>query len=249
MIDYVMTIHKNYDLLYLQIENFKKRIAAEDYRLIIVDNTPHQKQPIKINDESVNHLILTVDAPDYFDGASHGYAINCGVKQCTSSIVCVIDSDFFILHNNIHKYVYDIFEQGYKGVGCELDDGSDNSRVYLKAWPHLFTNIPCVFCAYYDINIAKITSWEITMAEIAECKANGSIAIFETGWRIRKHVLDNKIKTCNWKTDASSYGNCYFKNDQQEMMGLHYGAGSHRRWTKNSRSEIELIIQKDFGQL
>lgn len=245
MIDYVMTIHKNYDLLYLQIENFKKRMASTDYRLILVDNTPGEKQPIKIEDSSVNHLILTVDAPDPFDGASHGYAINCGMKHCESPIVCVIDSDFFILNDNMHKYVQDIFDQGYRAVGCEMDDG-DGSKIFLKAWPHLFENIPYLFCAYYDINIATAASWGITDEEAKEGTHTGFL---DTGWRIRKHIVENQIKTCNWKTDATSYGNCYFRNAKQEMMGFHYGAGSHRRWNENSKSEIEAVIQKDFGQV
>lgn len=245
MIDYVMTIHKNYDLLYLQLENFKKRMASTEYRLIFVDNTPGEKQPIKIEDESVNHLILTVDAPDQFDGASHGYAINCGMQHCTSPIVCVIDSDFFILNNKMHEYVRDIFSQGYRAVGCEMDDG-DGTKVFLKAWPHLFENIPYLFCAYYDIHIAKAASWGITDAEAKEGTHTGFL---DTGWRIRKYILDNKIKTCNWKTDATSYGNCYFRNSKLEMMGLHYGAGSHRRWNEDSKTEISAVIQKDFGQL
>lgn len=245
MIDYVMTIYRNYELLHLQIQNFKKRMVSTDYRLIIVDNTPGTKQPIKIEDDSVNHLILTVNAPDPFDGASHGYAINCGIEQCTTPIICVIDSDFFILHNNMHNYVYDVFDRGYKGVGCEINDG-DNCRAYLRAWPHLFENIPCAFCAYYDIDIAKAASWVITREE---CQINSREGFFETGWRIRKHVLDNKIKTCNWKTDATSYGNCYFKNSQEEMMGIHYVAGSHRRWSEHAKFEIDAIIQKNFGQL
>lgn len=246
MIDYVITIHKNYDLLYLQVENFKKRISPNDYRLIIVDNTPWSiKQPIKIEDETVNHLVLTVEAPDYFDGASHGYAINCGMKHCETPIVCVMDSDFFILNDNIHKYVNDVFDQGYKAVGCEMDDG-EGTRHFLKTWPHLFDNIPYLFCAYYDINIAKAVPWGITDDESKEGTQTGFL---DTGWRIRKHILDNNIKTCNWKTDATSYGNCYFRNSKLEMMGLHYGAGSHRRRNENLKSEIQTIIQKDFGQL
>ena len=39
MIDYVIVIFGNYDLLDLQVENFKKRLPKKDYRLIVVDNT------------------------------------------------------------------------------------------------------------------------------------------------------------------------------------------------------------------
>ena len=52
MIDYLTVVYKNYDLLYLQLDNFKKKFSDEEYRLIVVDNTPDsEKKPIKRSDE------------------------------------------------------------------------------------------------------------------------------------------------------------------------------------------------------
>ena len=46
MIDYLTVVYKNYDLLYLQLDNFKKKFSDEEYRLIVVDNTPDsEKKP------------------------------------------------------------------------------------------------------------------------------------------------------------------------------------------------------------
>ena len=36
MIDYLIVIYKNYDLLELQVENFKRLFLAHDYNLIVV---------------------------------------------------------------------------------------------------------------------------------------------------------------------------------------------------------------------
>ena len=44
MIDYVTVIYRNYDLLQLQVENFKKRFDKKHYNLIVVDNTPDSEK-------------------------------------------------------------------------------------------------------------------------------------------------------------------------------------------------------------
>ena len=73
--------------------------------------------------------------------------------------------------------------------------------------------------------------------------ANGqSTGFIETGWRIRKHILDNSIKTFSWKTKSNGYGNCFFEDENQNMVGMHYVGGSHVRWNENTQSEIKSII-------
>lgn len=239
MIDYVTVIYKNYDLLDLQIYNFKKRFQDQEYRVFVVDNTPNgeKKQNIQLPD---NFILVNRDNPhsQEFDGISHGAALDYGVTFVESDIVGIIDSDFFILNNNIHRYINEYFLNGFKAVGSEYNDG-DYTRVWVSKNPSYFENIPCCFGSYYAKEIAKADTWIITPGECEEGKKDGFV---EVGVKIRKYILNNKIKTTNWKTSSVNYGNCYFMNDAGETMGIHYVAGSHRRWNGNSINELKNII-------
>lgn len=238
MIDHIIVIYRNYDLLELQINNFKKRILSDQYRLIIVDNTPdNEKVPIKTNKS--RHMILPLDSKPMFDGVSHGRAIDYGLQHATSSIVGIIDSDFFILNNSMLNYVDTKFKQGYQAVGCEYNDGKDTKQ-WVKINPKNFENIPCCFGAYYSLDLARSASWTITEKEVIEGRSTGFV---EVGSKVRRYILDNKIKTYNWKTDAQDYGTCFFKDDDQ-MMGVHFVAGSHRRWSDRSKQELEVILNE-----
>lgn len=242
MIDYLMVIYHNYDLLYLQIENFRKRFDKKDYRLIVVDNTTNgYKKTIGMGD--VIDEVILINSTPRFDGVSHGSALDIGLQFCKSKIVCIIDSDFFILNSNITSYVLNKFDKKYRAVGAEWNDGKD-TFFWVNQHPENHENIPCCFCAYYDLELARTNSWVV---DANECNQNASTGFVEVGWRIRKHILDNKIKTLNWKTDATSYGNCYFRDEKQNMMGVHYVAGSHRRWSSESFSEIKKIIHEEYA--
>ena len=59
-----------------------------------------------------------------------------------------------------------------------------------------------------------------------------------------QRLVDNKIKTCNWKTDAQDYGTCFFRDDNQTLMGVHFVAGSHRRWNERSKKELEALLNE-----
>ena len=103
MIDYLTIVYKNYDLLNLQLDNFKKRFADKSYRLIVVDNTPDdEKQKIERSDEI--DVVVELESVPTFDGISHGGAIDVGLDYCESNIVCLFDSDFFFLHPDIDGY-------------------------------------------------------------------------------------------------------------------------------------------------
>ena len=60
MIDYIIVIYKNYDLLELQVENFKRLFPNKDYRLIVVDNTPDTEKRIieACKDSIIDNFIL-----------------------------------------------------------------------------------------------------------------------------------------------------------------------------------------------
>ena len=244
MIDYIVVIYKNYDLLELQVENFKRLFPKKDYRLIVVDNTPDTEKRITdaCTDSIIDHFVKCESVPT-FDGLSHGSAIMKGLEYVQSSIVGIIDSDYFILNNKIHDHVLEKFKQGYKAIGTEYNDGKD-TKSWVALNPKAFENIPVCFGAYYDTELAKTHSWIITEQELA---ANRSSGYVEVGYRIRKHIFENNILSENWKTDATEYGNCYFKNNNGDMMGVHYVAGSHRRWNEASKSEIRNILSLDYN--
>ena len=241
MIDYLTIIYRNYDLLDLQIENFKKRFSGKDYRLIVVDNTPDsEKKEIKHKNDI--DVIVLLESVATFDGISHGKSIYAGLNYCESSIVCIFDSDFFFLNENVHEYALEKFSLGYVAFGTDYDDGS-GTRILTKKFPQNFENIPAAFGSFWDINLIKSYSWVITQREVHE---NSSIGFVEVGWRIRKHIVDNKLKTFTWKTDSDHYGDCFFKNEFGKVMGIHYVGGSHRRWTENTFNELKLIIDGDY---
>lgn len=242
MIDYLIVIYRNYDLLELQVENFKKRLQPSDYRLIIVDNTPDSEKKSIQCANLIDCQVVTLESKPTFDGVSHGRAIDYGLQYCTSNIVAIIDSDFFILNHNITSYIKNKFDQGYEAVGCEYNDG-DGTKGVVNRNPKLFENIPCCFGAYYRYELARSASWVVTQQEVND---NLNTGFVEVGFKIRKYILENNVKTLNWKNDATSYGPGFFKNENNETMGVHYVGGSHRRWNSTSKETLKNIIKQDY---
>lgn len=237
MIDYLIVIYKNYELLNLQVRNFKRLFNKEDYNLVVVDNTPNGEK-VQIELDPIIDKFILLDSFPTFDGISHGNAIDEGLKHCNSEIVSVMDSDYFILNPNIHYYILDKFKDGYLAVGTEYNDGKDTSY-WVNLCPENFKDIPCCFGSYYKKELALADSWIVTPEEVEKNRSNGFV---EVGFKIRKYILDNKLKTFSWKTSAIQYGNCYFNNEFDQVMGFHYVAGSHRRWDNNSKFELEKLI-------
>ena len=238
-IDYVVVIYKNYDLLDLQISNFKNRFSSNTYNLIVVDNTPIQeRKPINNSD----CMVVCHNGDHSFDGVSHGGALDFGLSFVRSKVVGIIDSDFFFLNNNIHSYVVEKINDGYQAIGCEYNDGKD-TKSWVSLNPINFENIPCCFGAFYDTELARSKSWIITNKEVDENRSTGFV---EVGYKIRQEILSKKIKTLSWKTNANQYGNCFFENEFGSIMGFHYVAGSHRRWSSQSKAEIEALLERTY---
>lgn len=237
MIDYCIIIYKNYGLLSLQEKNFKKRFDKKDYRLIVIDNTPdHLKQNYQV-DSSVVDEFIPMPSQERFDGISHGSAIDFGLSYCKSNIVAIIDSDFFVLNNEIHDYVNKKFDQGYRALGCEFNDGTDATLYWRQLNPQNFNNIPCCYGAYYDRQVANAASWIITPDEVDQGRATGFI---EVGFRIRQHILQHQLPTIAWTTTMSKP--CFFKDQDQVLMGVHYVAGSHQRSGQENLTIISNLI-------
>ena len=243
MIDYLTVDYKNYDLLNLQLDNFKKRFSEVDYRLVVVDNTPdNEKRPIERKEEI--DLIVELESYPTFDGISHGNAINTGLQYCESKTICLFDTDFFFLKDGkqIHNYIDEKFSLGYRAVGTELNDG-DGTNPVVNRFIDNFRDIPCCFGSFYDLELAQSCSWIISPDEL---NVNVNTGFIEVGWRIRKKILEDKIKTMYWKTDSTKYGDCFFRNENEEVMGFHYVGGCHRRWNNNSYEEIENIVNTEY---
>jgi hypothetical protein len=86
--------------------------------------------------------------------------------------------------------------------------------------------------------IAKSLSFTITNDEVNKNRIDGYI---ETGWRIRKHIVDNKLKGVTWKAERNTRP-CYFKNEYGELIGVHYVAGSHYNFNKDTLNYLKNLV-------
>ena len=250
MIDYLTVCYKNYDLISLQIENFKSRFNRSDYRLIVVDNTPDKQKNKELNNQfresGIVDLIIEIPSSDgMFDAVSHGGAIDEGLKYCNSDIICIFDSDFFILDNDINEYILDKFGEDYCGVGSPFNCSSIHQKWVNKS-PKDFENIPMGYGSYFSSEIAKSNTWVLTNEECNIHKTIPSNTFIETGWRIRKHILDNNLKTMTWDTTHVDFENGeiqYIRNENDKLVGIHSWAGSHRDNTPSKNNKIREILK------
>jgi len=229
-IDYIVVIFRNYNLLEIQRELFDN-FNPNEYRLIIVDNTPdHEKKPIQARP---NELVVCRNSINEFDGVSHGAAIDYGLTFVESDIVCIIDSDFFILDTDIGKYVRERIEQGYEAIGTEFGDKPFRDRHD----PSKFDNIPCVFCYFCKTEFARKYSWIVDRHEV-----NFETSFIETGWRFRKHILDNNTRVIGWKIDNIEVNTKQiYRNEFGKVVGMHYFAGSHFRINEDIKGEFDRL--------
>ena len=100
MINYLIVIYKNYDLLDIQVNNFKHKFPEKDYLLTVIDNTPNQEKQNIIVDPIIDQYV-SIDSQPTFDGTSHGNAIDVGLEYCSGDIIGILDSDYFILNDQI----------------------------------------------------------------------------------------------------------------------------------------------------
>lgn len=218
-IDYLTVIYKNYDLLYLQREQFDK-LGISNYRLIIVDNTPNSEYT-HIEPRNNELIIRRENNGGEFDGVSHGLALDLGIQHCNSDIICVFDSDYFFLTDPT-EYIKNKFDEGYLAIGAEFWN-----RSYLKNYDnfsHILKNIPCCFCGYYKKELIQNLSWVVTQNEV-----NWNTSYIEVGWRIRQHINVNDIKTFGWQCKSdNNLNNFVYFDENGNTVGLHIVAGSHR---------------------
>ena len=130
MIDYLMTIYRTYDLLDIQIENFEKKFSENEYRLIVVDNTPNsEKKEIKnkeilhinnhINKSGTNPFLKTntnkiefYDITQIYQQKKEGIITTCLGKKYKKNKNKEKNPSAFLAYFAIHLHI-----KGYKVVG------------------------------------------------------------------------------------------------------------------------------------
>jgi hypothetical protein len=261
VIDFLIVIYKNYDLMYYQSKHFARLYEAyfqnklrNTYRLIFVDNTPPEfRKPINYGLLTENCYVFINDAQDNtHDGASQGSAIDFGRQYCTSEIVCVMDSDFIFTNyipidgaSIISEFRQDL---SLNAIGTEYYDGESDveySWKYITSQnKDLFKNIPCCFCIFLKQDLLNAATWVVTHEE----SSNKTNTFIETGWRIRNHILQFKLKTKTFEGyqldthQGTEYPSYFLFNSK--LIGFHLQRGSHR----NSEGSIDSIssILKDY---
>lgn len=258
-IDYLTVLYINYDLIFLQIENFKKRFDRESYRFIVVDNTPPQYKNqeladklknsefidefIEIADSKVTTAIDRANGAD--EGVSHGGALEEGLKHCTSDIVCMFDSDFFFLDNDINEYIWDKFNEGYQAVGTPFDMNPYNREIISRN-PSQFENIPVIVAggSFYKNELAKSVRLIITNEEGESSYRNGGTDV-ETGFRLRKYIAEKNIKSMTWNMKHGRFARetQFHTHADGKIVGVHGWAVSHANNHSGKMNELRQIIQ------
>jgi hypothetical protein len=186
MIDIIIPVYINYDLLYHQFERYRHIIG--EWRLLVCDNTPIEQSRAIIIPEYLNGRVqLFRNDSGGIDGERHGGVIDYMVRQSTSDIIGIHDTDYFWLDNNILEYVQRFFDSGYKCVGTELY--YNNFEYVNKLYPQRHGCLaPCVFGMFIDRQLALSDTFVVTRHEGCEEKR-------ETGWRIRQKIIQENIKS------------------------------------------------------
>jgi len=184
MIDICIVVYCNYELLNYQIAQWKP--YSDHCRLLVCDNThPFLKRQIEIKDnDDLQIEVFDMDV-EGIDGETHGKAIDFLLSKTETGIVGLCDSDFFWTHPNILKYITDHFHHGFKAVGTELAClgwGWINHFCPERA-SHL---APGIFSLFMER--------ELALSETFVCAEKEAEKRMETGWRLRKKIIKEKIE-------------------------------------------------------
>ena len=241
MIDVIIPIYFNYNLIYYQFMCWRN--IKGDYRLLICDNTPlHLSQEIIIPDDFKHKALLFRNNSEGIDGERHGGVIDYMVKQSTSDIICIQDSDFFWLDVDIFEYILRYFKNGYKCVGTDLYYPAFEkvNSIYPERHSCL---APCVFGMFIDRKLALSETFVVTQYE-------GHNEFKETGWRMRKKIIDENIKTIifpaiqhpeqkNFNVNNSNVPWFYVGN--QKFLGVHLFGG-----TSYNINHTDILFEKIY---
>lgn len=237
MIDICIVLHKNYDLLDLQLMHWNW--IAGEHRLLFCDNTPdYMKRDL------TSYNINLIHAKHWgIDGESHGSALDLLLKQSESKIVGICDSDFFWTKKNLLDEVKYLFELGCQCVGVELwyDDWEKVNAMYPERAGYL---APCVFGMFVDRELALSETFVVTAEE-------GS-RYHETGWRLRKKIIDEKIPCCVYRAyqypDQPDKKTVFF-GKPEEVQGVHFLKCSNEYFGRDGKKLFyQFALDKVFQQ-
>lgn len=220
MIDVLMVVHRNYELLDLQINHWQQ--FEGEYRLLIVDNTPKNER------KSTNYPIL--ECPS-FDGESRGKALDYLVKNAESDFIIIQDTDFFWLNKKIILDMEYWYRSGYQCVGA---------AGYYADWQRNIDQFPerkgSLAPVCYGMGIDR----KLALKHTFVCTPQEGSQYLYTGWRVRQDIIHSK--TPNLVFEGHDGDDCCLFSDDYQLQGLHLLKGSAGR--QYLTSKIPELLEK-----
>lgn len=237
-IDIIIPICNNYLLVDKQIETWSK--IKGRWTLYFCDNTiggltkfDFGKYPLEIQ-KRVKWFKYDCSG---IDGERHGGVIDYMIKQTSSKVIGIMDSDFLWLNENLLYTVESYFKQGYKCVGAELyyHDFDYVNKMYPKRAGWL---APCIFGMFID---------RFLCTETFVCtKQEGHGEFKETGWRMREKLINDNDKVKVFKAFQYKEFDCgksWFYKDGEKVVGVHLLQGSGINNGARSITILNKLIQ------
>ena len=216
MIQILCVIHRNYSLLDLQIEHWKK--IKGDFELLFLDNTPSNERQSRPN-------MLYLDTPGS-DGESHGAALDYLVSQATSDIVGIVDSDFFWTDESIIQEVEELFSQGNICVGASAKY-QDWEEYMDKPFPDRHSSLaPVVWGMFVDRKLAAEQTFICTEHE-------GRSFRLYTGHRLRQRIISENLPRVTYQgfyPNGSNDSDGVYYGEPGKVKGVHFLKGSAAKW-------------------
>jgi len=223
--DILSVIYRNYKLLDLQRQHWQT--LSGDHRLLLCDNTPEAEY----QSHSDIYRMETLGS----DGETHGRALDFLIQQSTSDIIGIVDSDFFWLNPNIISHVEQLFQQGVKCYGC---------AGYYRDWQRVIdVEQPAHKGDLAPVCWGMFVTRELALQHTFVCTSYEGSQKMYTGWRLRKHLIENNIPriTLPGYEDSEDFNICYF-GEQDKPQGVHFLKGSS--WRIGETNKLPNILQK-----
>lgn len=220
MIDVCIAAFANYPLLQTQLRHWDR--IEGDHRLLVCDNTPEcwrQTGWLDLNHRSTIE-VYRQDFPEMFDGVRHGMALDYLVRKTKTPIIGICDTDFFWLDPRILSEIQHLFGLGFRCVGTEL--WYPGFEVVNQKYPERAGwKAPCVFGMFLDRELALSETFVTTPEEGQDLK--------ETGWRLRKKIIDEDIRRCTYRSFQWVDKEVVFYGNPNDPIGVHLLKGSSSR--------------------
>lgn len=237
-IDIIIPICNNYFLVDKQIEMWSK--IKGNWTLNFCDNTIGTRYKFdltKYPSEVQDKIKWFSYSSNGIDGERHGSVIDYMIKQTSSKIIGIMDSDFIWLNENIIDNILQYFNNGYKCVGAELyyHDFDYVNKMYPSRAGWL---APCIFGMFIDRDLCTETFICTRHEGMHEYK--------ETGWRMREKLIQEKVDMIIFKAFQFKEFDCgkswFYKDENDNVVGFHLLQGSGRNNGKHSITMIDKLI-------